>query len=115
MRSLLLGLALVLVACSHQPISKVVDSNLATQVDCKQVYQHILTLTVIDFVDPNFTFSAEEELMAEFAVDQINQDNGMKGRFLRACYGQMTMSQVECALSVNHTTNITACVHLTRK
>lgn len=92
----------------HQPVQH------ADILDCENVYQYILTMTVNDKVDPGHTLNTTERSDAEFQLDMIWSADGKKSKFLRLCQKSMTVPQVDCTLHVNHVEEMNSCVTLVR-
>lgn len=105
---------MALIACSHQQAPKVPDPNLATLTDCQHVYQHIITLTVVNEVDPGLTLSVIEEQVAGWEVDQTFQQNGKKDKFFSFCNTHMSIQQVACALDVSRVDDINTCIRMVK-
>jgi hypothetical protein len=112
MRSAMIGLvALVLVGCG-KPAATKPNPSLATEQYCGFIYQHIITLTIVDTIDPALSFSDKDREGAEWLLDQQWKESGLKDRFFRSCVGRMTTEQVECALETVHVRDINTCVKL---
>lgn len=88
--------------------------NLATEPDCKRVYQHVLDLVMAEQIDPNSTLTSKEYKGAEWQLDHTYWQDGVKQHFFSSCQDQMTLQQVECALQVQRVVDITACIRLVK-
>lgn len=103
----------LLLACgarTPQPAAPIQPEGLATLTDCTHVYRHMLEATVVQDVDVDLTLTRDQHEAAITLTDQEWTDRGTTARFYHVCSTQMTLSQVDCALNVEHVTDISTCI-----
>ncbi len=87
----------------------------ASEADCKKVYQHLLAVSIDDAVESGIIMcpaNEEAHKSMESELDDIRTTDGTKGRFMMACEHSMTLPQVACSLQATTIDGITACVRL---
>lgn len=85
----------------------------ADKLDCENVYTYIVTLQA-NSLSFDHSLSSKENEGLRWELEQENEQNGSKERFLRTCMATMTKAQVDCMLHVNTIDELHTCSTLVR-
>lgn len=107
------GLLVATTACAHN-LPTVDVSKMATESDCRHVYQQLLNIVVSDQIDPDITLSPSDYQGAQWQLDRLYQADGSKQLFLHYCQSKMTVDQSECAIHATHMEQMTICIRLVK-
>jgi hypothetical protein len=93
MRKLLLLLCVCVCGCAAKTPPR---SPQATFEDCQAVYTRMLSLVMIQVVDPNDKMTDGDRRTALEYLDQHYQQAGTTGRFYSYCSSHINKDQVDC-------------------
>ena len=87
----------------------------ATVQDCERVYGHIITITLIDYLEPEKLYSKSELEAGAQLLDQHYTKSGKKQLFFLYCSSKLNVNQTACMVKADSLEAMDVCEQLNKK